>query len=82
MAKQPTSIRDLLNARKAELASVLAAHDVMWKEKSEQLQALQQQHQAIQQQMQKDGAQNQLKITHLEGMIAAYESQLPKKKKK
>lgn len=71
-------IQRLLKERESELEQVKAAHDVMWAKGSQELRSLQQQHQRLQEKMQTEGGQNQLKITRLEGMIAAYKELLPK----
>lgn len=71
-------IQDLLKARESELEQVKATHDEMWAKGSQDLRFLQQEHQNLQAKMQTEGGQNQLKITRLEGMIAAYKGLLPK----
>lgn len=71
-------IQDLLKTREGELEQVKAAHDAMWAKGSQDLRFLQQEHQNLQTKMQTEGGQNQLKITRLEGMIAAYKELLPK----
>lgn len=71
-------LQELINAKEAEKTLAIAAHDTMWEQGTRQLQAFQQQSQQLQTKMQTEGGQNQLKITRLEGMIAAYKELLPK----
>lgn len=71
-------IQDLLKECESELEQVKAAHDAMWAKGSLDLRFLQKEHEQLQTKMQTEGGQNQLKITRLEGMIAAYKELLPK----
>lgn len=78
----PKQVEELIAAREAEKQSVIDQHDAMWKKGEAELKALVEKHQAVQTQMQQQGGQNQLKITHLEGCIAELKKLLPKKKAK
>lgn len=75
---EPSEIEGLLKAKEAELEQVKAAHDAMWAKGSEELRVLKQRHQQLQAKMETEGGRNQLKLTHLEGMIDAYKELLPK----
>lgn len=78
---KPLSIPDLIKARRAEFDALVAAHDAYWKKESTELQAMADKFNAKKEAMHKQGAENQLKVTHLEGCIAELERMLPKKKK-
>lgn len=72
------ALQELIKAKEAEKTWAISVHDEMWEKGTRQLQLFQQQSQQLQTKMQTEGGQNQLKITRLEGMIAAYKELLPK----
>lgn len=76
------NIPDLIKGHEAELASLIAAHDAYQKKEQAELQVLIEQFEAKKQAFFKKGAETQLRVTHLEGMIAGYKKLLPAKKKK
>lgn len=68
--KTQKEIEDLIEARLAERQSVIDQHE------KERLEI-----QKLNEAFQKSGAERQLKVTHLEGIIAGYRALLPKPKK-
>lgn len=74
--KTPEETALLLKTTEDELAALIASHEETWAKRKEQLKKLADAHTSLQQQMQNEGEQNQLKVTHLEGKIAAYKDLL------